>query len=60
MIYIYLGFSFTNDESGYAKTLEDVVRDLYEGLQQFFKLFPQFRPQDFYVAGQSYTGTFIY
>jgi len=52
------GFSFTNDESGYAKTLEDVVRDLYEGLEQFFQLFPKFRSKDFYVAGQSYTGKY--
>lgn len=55
-----LGFSFTNSEEGYAKTQDDVARDVYEALLQFFTVFPEFIARDFYIAGQSYAGEFSY
>jgi len=51
------GFSFTENDSGYARKLEDVTTDLFQVLKQFFELFPNFRSRDFYVTGQSYAGT---
>jgi hypothetical protein len=51
-----LGFSFTEDENGYARNEKDVSRDLYNALTQFFTMFPKLQSRDFYVAGQSYGG----
>lgn len=30
--------------------------NVYEGLSQFFKLFPDYKGMDFFVAGESYGG----
>ncbi|KAH7963026.1 hypothetical protein HPB52_019289 [Rhipicephalus sanguineus] len=48
------GFSFTQDDRGYARNEEDVVRDLHEALQQFFTLFDEYAANDFYATGESY------
>ena len=50
------GFSFTDDDKGYAKNQYDVSRDLYEALVQFYTLFPEMLNNDFYVTGESYAG----
>ena len=46
--------------TGYANNEEDVAKDLYEALQQFFKLFPNLRKNDFYVTGESYAGKYFW
>lgn len=51
-----VGFSFTDNDKGYARNENDVASNLYEGLLQFFKLFPEYKARDFYVAGESYGG----
>ncbi|XP_043246485.1 venom serine carboxypeptidase-like [Amphibalanus amphitrite] len=53
------GFSFTNDEAGYARNQEDVARDLYSALTQFFTAFEMFQGNDFYVTGESYGGKYV-
>lgn len=53
------GFSFTKHDAGYARNEEDVARDLYEALQQFFTLFSEYRNNDFYVTGESYAGKYV-
>ncbi|RWS25515.1 putative serine carboxypeptidase CPVL-like protein [Leptotrombidium deliense] len=53
------GFSFTQNDKGYATNEEDVARDLYEFLNQFFTLFAELRPNDFYVTGESYAGKYV-
>ncbi|KAM5302888.1 putative serine carboxypeptidase CPVL [Glossophaga mutica] len=53
------GFSFTDDPQGYAVSEDDVARDLFSALMQFFQLFPEFQENDFYVTGQSYGGKFV-
>ncbi|XP_024418883.2 probable serine carboxypeptidase CPVL [Desmodus rotundus] len=53
------GFSFTDDPQGYAANKDDVARDLFSALIQFFQLFPEFQENDFYVTGQSYAGKFV-
>ncbi|RWS03730.1 putative serine carboxypeptidase CPVL-like protein, partial [Dinothrombium tinctorium] len=53
------GFSFTQNDAGYANNENDVARDLYEALQQFFKLFSELRANDFYITGESYAGKYV-
>ena len=36
------GFSFTEDDKGYPNFVNESSRDLYEALQQFFNLFPEY------------------
>ncbi|XP_008259795.2 probable serine carboxypeptidase CPVL isoform X3 [Oryctolagus cuniculus] len=53
------GFSFTRDSRGYAVNEDDVAKDLYSALNQFFQLFPEYRQNDFYIAGESYAGKYV-
>ena len=53
------GFSFTDSDGGYAKNEKDVGRDLLEGLQQFFQLFPNLQANEFFVTGESYAGKYV-
>ena len=53
------GFSFTDDDAGYANDEDDVARDLYSALQQFFTLFSSYRANDFYITGESYAGKYV-
>lgn len=52
------GYSFTREHTNaYAKTLEDMCKDIVEILRQFLLLFPEYNKRDFYVAGESYVST---
>ncbi|KAH8041186.1 hypothetical protein HPB51_013846 [Rhipicephalus microplus] len=53
------GFSFTQDDNGYARNEDDVGRDLHEALQQFFTLFDEYAANDFYATGESYAGKYV-
>ena len=53
------GYSFTDNDAGYAKNASDVGRDLLNALVQFFQLFPEFQTNEFYVTGESYGGKYI-
>lgn len=53
------GFSYTEKEAGYVKNQVEVGRDLYQALLQFYTLFPEWRPNDFYVTGESYAGKYV-
>ena len=50
------GFSFTENDAGYARSEADVARDLYEAMRQFFIVFDAHAKSDFYVTGESYAG----
>ncbi|XP_018430107.1 PREDICTED: probable serine carboxypeptidase CPVL [Nanorana parkeri] len=52
------GFSFTA-EGGYAVNQDDVGRDLYSALTQFFQIFPEYQQNDFYCTGESYAGKYV-
>lgn len=53
------GFSFTDKDEGYAKNQIDVGENLYSALVQFFTLFPDLQPNDFYATGESYAGKYV-
>ncbi|XP_063237649.1 venom serine carboxypeptidase-like [Bacillus rossius redtenbacheri] len=53
------GFSYTQDDAGYSRNDEDVGRNLYSALLQFFALFPELQRNDFFIAGESYAGKYI-
>uniref|UniRef100_A0A667ZJR3 Probable serine carboxypeptidase CPVL n=1 Tax=Myripristis murdjan TaxID=586833 RepID=A0A667ZJR3_9TELE len=53
------GFSFTEDDRGFAQNQDDVGRDLYSALTQFFQIFPEFQSNDFYATGESYAGKYV-
>jgi vitellogenic carboxypeptidase-like protein len=52
------GFSF-GDYAGLPATQVDAGDDLYEFLIQWFTLFPEYQPNDFYVFGESYAGKWV-
>nr|XP_048296102.1 probable serine carboxypeptidase CPVL [Myodes glareolus] len=53
------GFSFTDSLQGYAVNEDDIAKDLYSALIQFFKLFPEYATNNFYVTGESYAGKYV-
>ncbi|KAF6198694.1 hypothetical protein GE061_008446, partial [Apolygus lucorum] len=52
------GFSFTKSSAGYVTNEDEVGRDLYAALVQFFQLFPELQPHEFFLAGESYGGKY--
>lgn len=54
-----VGYSFTSDGDGYSSNQTAVGRNLYAALVQFFALFPEYRDNEFYVAGESYAGKYV-
>ncbi|XP_048413459.1 probable serine carboxypeptidase CPVL isoform X2 [Stegostoma tigrinum] len=53
------GFSFTDHDEGYAQNEDDVGRDLYSALIQFFQIFYEYQQNDFYATGESYAGKYV-
>ena len=52
----FTGFSFTEDDRGYAKSSEVIARDLFSALVQFYQLFPDFQGRELFIAGEGYAG----
>ncbi|XP_066571755.1 putative serine carboxypeptidase CPVL isoform X2 [Amia ocellicauda] len=53
------GFSFTDDERGFARNQDDVGRDLYSALTQFFQIYSEYQQNEFYATGESYAGKYV-
>ncbi len=53
------GYSYTEDTDGYSRTVQQAAENLYTGLQEFFKIFPKFLQNPFYITGESYCGKYI-
>ncbi|KAG4074495.1 hypothetical protein HA402_015784 [Bradysia odoriphaga] len=52
------GLSFTAYDAGYSKNQNDIGTNLYHVLQQFLSVFPELRPNPFYITGSSYAGKY--
>uniref|UniRef100_A0A224Z894 Serine carboxypeptidase n=1 Tax=Rhipicephalus zambeziensis TaxID=60191 RepID=A0A224Z894_9ACAR len=48
------GFSFTNETGAYPTKMQDVVDHVMQFLEQFLRVFSEYRQRDFYLAGESY------
>ena len=53
-----VGFSYKTDKN-YATNDDQVAKANYAALKSFFKKFPQFKNNDFYVTGESYGGIYV-
>jgi len=54
-----VGFSFTQSTSGFATGEQNVAENMYSLLTQFFQVFSEYLPSDFYVTGESYAGKYV-
>lgn len=53
------GFSYTNNDAGYATNEVDVGTNLFSAVRQFFQLFPELKNNRFYITGESYGGKYV-
>ena len=53
------GYSFTSSDQGYARSQDDVARDLYSALTQFFQIYTDYASNPFIVTGESYAGKYV-
>jgi vitellogenic carboxypeptidase-like protein len=53
------GYSFTKSEDGYVRNEDEVARDLYAMLTQFFVVYHEYAQSPFYVTGESYGGKYV-
>ena len=53
-----VGFSYKDDQE-YDTNDDQVAQANYAALESFFKKFPQYKTNDFYVTGESYAGIYV-
>ncbi|XP_030373819.1 venom serine carboxypeptidase [Scaptodrosophila lebanonensis] len=53
------GFSFTDQDAGYARNERDVGRNLHEAVMQLYELFQWSNSTGFWVTGESYAGKYV-
>jgi vitellogenic carboxypeptidase-like protein len=53
------GYSFTKSDDGYVRNEDEVARDLYIMLTQFFEIYHEYAACPFYVTGESYGGKYV-
>jgi len=54
-----VGYSYVASEKDLVTTEDQMAQDLYKGLAEWFKAFPQHKQNDFYIFGESYAGKYI-
>ncbi len=54
-----VGFSYVEEGDGIPQTADEVARDLYIFLLQFYTVYPQYLQVDLYVFGESYGGKYV-
>lgn len=55
-----VGFSYSNTTSDYSMLGDSfTVNDTYSFLHEWYKRFPSYRKQSFYIAGESYAGKYV-
>ncbi|TDH72665.1 hypothetical protein CCR75_008476 [Bremia lactucae] len=52
------GYSSVRDEKGYVNSQEEAAKQLYSGLQVFFRRHPEYKFNPLYVCGESYAGKY--
>lgn len=52
------GFSYTTN-NGYVTNMDDVGRDLFNFIQQFYVMFPEQKANDLWITGESYAGRYV-
>ncbi|XP_063315232.1 lysosomal protective protein-like [Pelobates fuscus] len=53
-----VGFSYSDDKN-YVTNDTEVAENNYQALKDFFRLFPEFQENDFYITGESYGGVYV-
>ena len=56
---IGVGYSYTTKKDDYSTNDTRTAEDSLMFLQNFFKLYPEYRNRNFYIAGESYAGIYI-
>ena len=54
-----VGFSYSNTSSDYVTGDAKTAQDSFTFLVIWLERFPEYKPRDFYIAGQSYAGHYI-
>lgn len=53
------GYSYTQSTNCYSRTVQQATDNLYKALKEFFNIYPEYRKNDFYMAGESYVGKYV-
>ena len=54
-----VGFSYSDDSADYATNDDQAALDNLAAVQVWFKKFPEFASNDFFVTGESYAGVYV-
>jgi len=54
-----VGFSYADDKAEYITNDKQTAEDNYKFLSSFMQLYPRFRNNDLYIAGESYGGVYV-
>jgi len=54
-----VGFSYSNTSSDYKTGDNKTAYDNFAALKVFFRLYPEYSKNDFYVSGESYGGVYV-
>lgn len=54
-----VGFSYSKSQSDYSMNDTSTADNNFKALKEFFKGFPEFADNDFYISGESYAGVYV-
>ncbi|EFH59863.1 hypothetical protein ARALYDRAFT_480041 [Arabidopsis lyrata subsp. lyrata] len=54
-----VGFSYSNDNADYTTNDTKTAFDSHRFLLEWFKMFPEFRSNPFFISGESYAGIYV-
>lgn len=54
-----VGFSYSSNPADYVTNDTQTANDNFNALVQFFKGFPEYKNNDFFIAGESYAGVYV-